>query len=73
MSIPVAPLPEKELCAYERLRENNIKEREAAMAECEYFDSLKCMEEEMGMAAHYNNKSQATRNVLSQTHTRKMN
>ena len=54
MSIPVAPLPEKELCAYERLRENNIKEREAAMAECEYFDSLKCMKEEMGMAAHYN-------------------
>ena len=49
MAIPVAPIPEKELCPYEQMREDNIKEREAAMAECKFFESLNCMKKEMGL------------------------
>ena len=40
MQHPVPPLPEKEMCEYEKLRENNIKEREKAMEEAGYFEDL---------------------------------
>ena len=37
LQVPLAPLPEKELCQYERIREKNIKEREKAMADSGFF------------------------------------
>jgi hypothetical protein len=48
MAIPLAPLPQKELCDYEKIRENNIKERQDAMAACEFFESLKSMKANFG-------------------------
>ena len=52
MAIPVAPLPDKELCAYEQFRADNIKERKAAMAECKFFDSLNCLKKDIGLIAN---------------------
>ena len=40
MAIPLDPLPVTELCAYEKLRESNIKEREEAMRQCGFFEDL---------------------------------
>ena len=34
MAIPIDPLPEQELSAYEMMRADNIREREAEMAAC---------------------------------------
>ena len=49
MATPVEPLPERELCAYERYREENIREREIAMAECGFFDDLASFKSEIGL------------------------
>ena len=49
LAIPVDPLPEREPCAYERYRENNIREREEAMAECGFFDDLASFKSEIGL------------------------
>ena len=38
MQHPVPSLTEKEMCEYEKLRENNIKEREKAMEEAGHFE-----------------------------------
>ena len=40
MEKPVAPLPERELCKYERIREDIIREREEAMAKSKFFENL---------------------------------
>ena len=37
MRIPVAKLPEKEMCEYEKLRERNINERKKVMIEGSQF------------------------------------
>ena len=49
MNTPVEPLPERALCAYEKLREKNIKEREDAMAESEFFENFKEFKIEIGL------------------------
>ena len=49
MAIPVAPFPVKELCAYEKIREDIIKEREAAMAECKFFEDLDQFKKDVGL------------------------
>ena len=48
MAMPIDPLPEHELCAYEKLRENIIQEREKAMVECGFFEDLKSMKKNIG-------------------------
>ena len=48
MAIPVAPAPEKELCAYEKTREDIIKEREASMAKCKLFKDLDKLKKDVG-------------------------
>ena len=37
---PLPPLPSKELCEYEKIREENIKERYEAMKQCGFFEDL---------------------------------
>ena len=49
MNTPVEPLPERALCAYEKLREKNIKEREDAMAESEFFENFNEFKIEIGL------------------------
>ena len=48
MKHPVPSLPETEMCDYEKLRENNIKEREKAMSEVGYFEDLHNYKEKIG-------------------------
>ena len=58
MAIPIDPLPEHELCDYEKLRENNIKERKNAMMECGFFEDLMSIKKEIGFPEFKNeNKS----------------
>ena len=38
--IPLQPLPERPLCEYEKIRENNIKEREDAMIAAGFYADL---------------------------------
>ena len=40
MKKPIAALPAKELCEYEKIREENIKERYEAMKQCGFFEDL---------------------------------
>ena len=49
MEEPVPPLPEKELCEYEKLRERNIKEREEAMAASDFFEDLSEYKQKIGL------------------------
>ena len=49
MAVPVEPLPEKELCAYELFREKNIKERQQAMADSGFFEDLASFKSEIGL------------------------
>ena len=48
MSKPVNPFPAREMCLYERIREGNIKEREEAMANCNFFENLLDAKRKMG-------------------------
>ena len=48
MNKPVQPLPERELCQYEKIREDNIKERKEAMAKCHFFDDLHEVKKDIG-------------------------
>ena len=48
MSKPIDPLPEYEMCQYEKLRECRIKEREKAMIESGFFDELMQMKKDFG-------------------------
>ena len=49
MATPIDPLPEKELCEYEKLRNSNIREREKAMAESGFFDDLIDYKKKIGL------------------------
>ena len=49
MSIPLDPLPERDLCEYEKIRENNISEREKAMYESGFFEDLLSYKREIGL------------------------
>ena len=48
MATPKSPLPEHELCPYEKIRENIIQERENAMIESGFFDDLMNMKKDIG-------------------------
>ena len=48
MDIPIDPLPEQELSAYGMMRADNIREREAEMAACQFFEGLHIMKKYMG-------------------------
>ena len=49
MAIALDPLPERELCPYEKLREDIIKEREKAMVESGFFEDLLKTKRDMGL------------------------
>ena len=48
MDKPLDPIPEKELCEYEKLRNRNIKEIEEAMAANNFFEDLREYKKEIG-------------------------
>ena len=48
MKVPINPLPERELCLYEKIREDNIKERINAMEKSKFFDDLTAMKTKFG-------------------------
>ena len=48
MGKPVNPLPAQEMCQYEKIRESIIKEREEAMANCNFFEDLLDAKRKMG-------------------------
>ena len=54
MEKPVAPLPKRELCKYERIREDIIKEREEAMAKFKFFENLEKTKQEIGLYKNAN-------------------
>ena len=49
MKQPINPFPETELCAYEKIRIDIIKEREDAMIESGFFDDLKECKKKIGL------------------------
>ena len=49
MKKPINPLPESELCDYEKLREKNIKEREDTMRESGFFEGLLTYKRHIGL------------------------
>ena len=49
MKRPINPLPESELCDYEKLREKNIKEREDAMRESGFYEGLLTYKRHIGL------------------------
>ena len=49
MKTPILPLPENELCDYEKIREGNIKEREEAMKESGFFEDLQKFKRKIGL------------------------
>ena len=48
MKVPLDPLPERQLCEYEKIREDIIKERRLAMEQCKFFEDLKNTKREIG-------------------------
>ena len=50
MNKPVLPLPERELCDYEILRDKNVREREKAMAESGFFEDLNEYKKKIGFS-----------------------
>ena len=50
MKKPLDPFPESEVCEYERLRLNNINEREKAMEESGFFEDLKAYKKKIGFS-----------------------
>ena len=49
MNTPVNPLPKRELCKYEKIREDIIREREEAMAQFQFFENLEKTKLEIGL------------------------
>ena len=49
METPVTPLPKHELCEYERIREDIIREREEAMEQFKFFEKLEKTKMEIGL------------------------
>jgi hypothetical protein len=56
MAKPIDPLPERELCQYEKIRENIIKERKEAMARYNFFENLKDTKRDIGLYKEDNPK-----------------
>ena len=50
LNVPLGPLPERELCQYEMIRENNIKEREKAMADSGFFEDMLEYKKKIGLS-----------------------
>ena len=48
MQVPIEPFPEREKSKYEKIRENNIKEREKAMVEAGFFEDLDDYKKKIG-------------------------
>ena len=49
MKLPLDPLPERQLCEYEKIREDIIEERRLAMANCKFFEDLKDSKLKIGL------------------------
>ena len=49
MKVPLDPLPERQLCECEKIREDIIEERRLAMAKCKFFEDLKDTKLEIGL------------------------
>ena len=49
MNTPLDPLPERDLCDYEKIRENNINEREEAMSKSGFFEDLIAYKKKIGL------------------------
>ena len=47
-SKPIDPLPTRELCQYERIREDIIREREEAMAKFKFYENLEETKKSIG-------------------------
>jgi hypothetical protein len=58
MATPIDPLPKPKLCAYEKLREDIIEEREKAMRESGFFEDLRKTKEEIGLTKNICAKKQ---------------
>ena len=54
MNTPLKPLPERELCKYEKIREEIIRERMEAMNKCNFFKELNEMKSKMGIMREVN-------------------
>ena len=48
MNVPLPPLPERPLSAYEKMREDNIKERETKMIEAGFFSDFSACKKSIG-------------------------
>ena len=44
----VHPRPERQLCRYEQIREDNVRERKEAMAKCNFFEDLHTTKQNIG-------------------------
>ena len=64
MENSVDPLPERQLCEYEKLREDIIRERREAMANCGFFENLLETKVDIGLYA----KNDAKKKGLSEKH-----
>ena len=60
---PMAPLPERELCQYEKIREDIIRERNEAMANFKFFEDLQKTKETIGF--HTNNGQSVGKSKMS--------
>ena len=49
MATPIDPLPKPKLCAYEKIRDDIIEEREKALRESGFFEDLKKTKREIGL------------------------
>ena len=62
MRKPIAPLPAQEMCRYEQIREDIIKERNEAMAQCKFFENLLEAKTEMKINSAVNQREIAAEN-----------
>ena len=67
MEKPVDPLPEQQLCKYEKIREDIIRERREAMANCGFFENLHETKVDIGLYT----KKDANKKGLSEKHEKK--
>ena len=49
MEKPVTPLPKRELCQYEKIREEIIRERQEAMVQFQFFENLEKTKKDIGL------------------------
>ena len=58
---PIDPLPERELCQYEKIREDIIRERQEAMAKFGFFEDLNQTKEAIGFQKKESEKLKSER------------